>query len=95
MTITRIATWNVNSLRVRLPHVLEWLAANPVEVLAIQETKLTDPHFPCAELEALGYQVLYSARRLTTAWRCYPVGLARTSCATSRTSTTRRGACWV
>ena len=72
----RIATWNVNSLRVRLQQVLGWLEANPVEVLAIQETKLTDPLFPCAELEALGYQVLYSGQKtyngvaLLSRWPC-------------------------
>lgn len=59
----RIATWNVNSLRVRLPQLLEWLARTPVDVLAMQETKLTDEHFPRAELEALGYQVLASGQK--------------------------------
>ena len=38
----RIATWNVNSLKVRLPHVLKWLADNPVDVLCLQETKQQD-----------------------------------------------------
>ena len=42
----KIATWNVNSLKVRLPHVLQWLAANPVDVLCLQETKLTDDKIP-------------------------------------------------
>ena len=51
----RIATWNINSLKIRLPHVLDWLARNPVDVLALQETKLTDDKFPVAELEAIGY----------------------------------------
>lgn len=75
----RIATWNVNSLRVRLPQVLEWLGANPVDVLAIQETKLTDPDFPCGELEALGYHVLYSGQKtyngvaLLSRWPCTDV----------------------
>ncbi|MDQ2779945.1 MAG: exodeoxyribonuclease III [Pseudomonadota bacterium] len=53
----RLATWNVNSLAVRLPQVLGWLAANPVDVLALQETKLTDDKFPQAEIEAAGYAV--------------------------------------
>ncbi|MEN3295622.1 MAG: exodeoxyribonuclease, partial [Burkholderiales bacterium] len=44
----KFATWNVNSLKVRLPHVLQWLADNPVDVLCLQETKLTDDKFPCA-----------------------------------------------
>lgn len=51
----RLATWNVNSLSVRLPQVLDWLAANPVEVLGLQELKLTDDKFPHLELEAAGY----------------------------------------
>jgi exodeoxyribonuclease-3 len=53
----KLATWNVNSLTVRLPQVLAWLAANPVEVLVLQETKLTDDKFPRAEMEAAGYAV--------------------------------------
>ena len=59
----RIATWNVNSLRVRMPHLKDWLAANPMEVVALQETKLADPDFPRAELEALGLQVAFSGQR--------------------------------
>lgn len=52
----KLATWNVNSLNVRLPRVIDWLAANPVDVLCLQETKLRDEKFPRAELEAIGYQ---------------------------------------
>ncbi len=59
----KIATWNVNSLRVRLPQVLEWLAVNPVDVLGIQETKLIDENFPRAEIEAAGYQVAFSGQK--------------------------------
>ena len=59
----RVATWNVNSLRVRLPHLQDWLAANPVDVLALQETKLPDPDFPRAEIEALGLHAVYSGQR--------------------------------
>jgi exodeoxyribonuclease III len=51
----KIATWNVNSLAVRLPQVLAWLAANPVDTLVLQETKLTDDKFPHADIEAAGY----------------------------------------
>ena len=51
----KIATWNVNSLTVRLPQVLDWLAANPVDVLCLQELKLSDDKFPLATLEAAGY----------------------------------------
>ena len=51
----KLATWNINSLNIRLPHVLDWLERNPVDVLALQETKVTDDKFPVAELEAAGY----------------------------------------
>ncbi|QMV73442.1 exodeoxyribonuclease III [Comamonas piscis] len=54
----RIATWNVNSLSVRLPQVLEWLAANPVDVLGLQELKLTDDKFPHEALAEAGYQAV-------------------------------------
>jgi exodeoxyribonuclease-3 len=50
-----IASWNVNSLNVRLPHVLDWLAKQKPDVLCIQETKLTDEKFPKSELEDAGY----------------------------------------
>ncbi len=51
----KIATWNVNSLTARLQHVLDWLAANPVDVLCLQELKLSDDKFPLMELQAAGY----------------------------------------
>lgn len=59
----KIATWNVNSLKVRLPHVLDWLASNQPDVLCLQETKLQDEHFPIAEIAAAGYQTLYTGQR--------------------------------
>jgi len=52
----KLATWNVNSLGVRLPQVLAWLADNPVDVLALQELKLTDDKFPSAAFAETGYQ---------------------------------------
>lgn len=52
----KLATWNVNSLTVRLPQVLDWLRANPVDVLVLQELKLTDDKFPFAALQEIGYQ---------------------------------------
>lgn len=58
-----IATWNVNSLRVRLPQLTGWLAGVPVHTLALQETKLEDSAFPRAELEALGFEVAFSGQR--------------------------------
>lgn len=41
----KLATWNVNSLKMRLQHLLDWLAANPVDFICLQETKLTDTGF--------------------------------------------------
>ena len=51
----KLATWNVNSLAVRLPQVLEWLSTNPVDVLALQELKMTDDKFPIDVFQAAGY----------------------------------------
>ncbi len=55
----KIATWNVNSLRVRIAHVCDWLNATQVDLLALQELKLVDDKFPKAELEAIGYHCYY------------------------------------
>jgi exodeoxyribonuclease III len=59
----KLATWNVNSLKVRLPHLLEWLEANPVDVVCLQETKTEDKNFPLAELQQAGYQVAFSGQK--------------------------------
>jgi exodeoxyribonuclease-3 len=59
----QLVTWNVNSLKVRLPQVLKWLESNPVDVLCIQETKLTDDKFPQAEIEAAGYHVAFTGQK--------------------------------
>jgi exodeoxyribonuclease III len=59
----RIATWNVNSLRVRLPHLADWLAANPVDAIGLQELKLTDAEFPLADIEALGYRAVFHGQK--------------------------------
>jgi exodeoxyribonuclease-3 len=59
----KLATWNVNSLKVRLPHLLQWLADNPVDVLCIQETKLTDDKFPLAEINAAGYHAAFTGQK--------------------------------
>jgi exodeoxyribonuclease-3 len=52
----KLATWNVNSLTARLGHVLQWLHSNPVDVLALQELKLTDDKFPIDALRDAGYE---------------------------------------
>ena len=53
--MTKIATWNVNSLSVRLPQVIDWLATHPVDALCLQELKLTDDKFPHQALSDIGY----------------------------------------
>jgi exodeoxyribonuclease-3 len=53
----RLATWNVNSVVVRLPRLVEWLAASSPDILCLQETKVADDAFPRADVEALGYDV--------------------------------------
>ena len=59
----KLATWNVNSLAVRLPQLLEWLNAHPVDAIVLQETKLTDDRFPHAELQAEGWQARYFGQK--------------------------------
>ncbi len=59
----KIATWNVNSLKVRLPHLLDWLAQAPVDVLCLQETKTEDKNFPLAEIVAAGFRCVYSGQK--------------------------------
>ncbi|MBT9598014.1 MAG: exodeoxyribonuclease III [Vitreoscilla sp.] len=59
----KLATWNVNSLAVRLPQLLDWLAANPVDAMVLQETKLVDGKFPAAEIEAAGYRVVFHGQK--------------------------------
>ncbi|AZN35261.1 exodeoxyribonuclease III [Iodobacter ciconiae] len=60
----QIVTWNVNSLKVRLPQVLEWLDTHPeVTALCLQETKMEDINFPQAEIEAAGFQVVFAGQK--------------------------------
>ena len=63
MTCARIATWNVNSIRVRLPQVLAWLEAQRPAVLALQETKVTDADFPLDPIRELGYAVSFAGQQ--------------------------------
>ena len=58
MTPMKIATWNINSLGVRLPQVLQWLESSRPDVLALQELKLADEKFPVAELREAGYHAV-------------------------------------
>ena len=59
----RLATWNVNSLRVRLPHLVDWLARAQPDIACLQETKVEDANFPVAELQALGYHAVYCGQK--------------------------------
>jgi exodeoxyribonuclease-3 len=59
----KLATWNVNSLNVRLPRLLDWLAANQPDLLGLQETKLDDARFPAMEIAAAGYQANFSGQK--------------------------------
>jgi len=58
-----VATWNVNSLKVRLPHLLDWLAAHATDIVCLQETKLTDDRFPVDDLKAAGYRSVYAGQK--------------------------------
>ena len=59
----KLAAWNVNSLKVRLPHLTDWLAKTRPDVICLQELKLEDPKFPRAEIEAAGYQAAVSGQK--------------------------------
>lgn len=59
----KIASWNVNSLRVRLPQVLAWVTRYQPDILALQETKVTNEIFPLADIESAGYHAVYSGQK--------------------------------
>lgn len=59
----KLATWNVNSLNVRLPHVLDWLKANPVDALCLQETKQEDSKFPYEALKEAGFNAVHNGQK--------------------------------
>jgi exodeoxyribonuclease-3 len=58
-----VATWNVNSLKVRLSHLTDWLALHPNDVVCLQETKLVDENFPVGALQAAGYESVFAGQR--------------------------------
>jgi exodeoxyribonuclease-3 len=62
-TSFKIATWNINSLRVRLPHVLAWISEVKPDLLALQETKIHDGDFPYADIQNAGYDVIASGQK--------------------------------
>jgi Exodeoxyribonuclease III (EC 3.1.11.2) len=59
----KLATWNVNSLKVRLPHLLDWVATEQPDVMCLQETKLEDANFPLEAVTSAGYQVAYCGQK--------------------------------
>lgn len=59
----KVASWNVNSLRVRLPQLLLWLAETRPDIVCLQETKTEDHAFPRAEIESAGYQVCFAGQK--------------------------------
>ena len=59
----KLATWNVNSLKVRLPHLADWLAHAQPDIVCLQELKLEDAKFPRAEIAAAGYQCAFSGQK--------------------------------
>ncbi len=59
----KIASWNVNSLRVRLPHILSWLETSQPSILGVQETKVTDDLFPAEAISEAGYEVVYAGQK--------------------------------
>ena len=59
----KLATWNVNSLKVRLPQLIAWLAVESPDVVCLQETKLDDSRFPAGDIEAAGYRVAFSGQK--------------------------------
>ena len=58
-----IASWNVNSVRTRLEHVLAWLERTQPDLLCLQETKVDDPLFPAAAFESSGYQLSFHGQK--------------------------------
>lgn len=59
----KVATWNVNSLKVRLPHLLQWLAESQPDIVALQETKTQDADFPTNAIRDAGYEVVFRGQK--------------------------------
>ena len=77
----KVASWNVNSIKVRLPAVLDWLGSAQPDVVLLQETKSLDEAFPRLEIEDCGYNLAVHGQKTITAsppqqapsWRMYPL----------------------
>ncbi|USQ13417.1 exodeoxyribonuclease III [Legionella lytica] len=59
----KLASWNVNSLKIRLEQVLAWMDSSQMDILAVQETKLTDENFPESSFTEMGYHVVYAGQK--------------------------------
>ncbi len=59
----KIATWNINSLNIRLPHVLQWLEKQPIDILCLQETKLVNAKFPVKTLRDAGWYPIFNGQK--------------------------------
>ena len=88
----RIATWNVNSLRVRMEHLGRWLAANAVDAIALQELKLADEHFPRADFEAMGLHAVCYGQKTYNGVAIVAQRTPGPSRSASRATPTRSGA---
>ena len=63
MSNITLASWNVNSLKVRLPQLLDWLKTSGVDAVVLQETKLTDDLFPAESIREAGYDVVFTGQK--------------------------------
>lgn len=77
----KIASWNVNSLNVRLPHVQDWLRAQQPDALCLQELKLEDAKFPLAAIEDAGYHAIFDGQKtyngVAILSRCRPEDISK------------------
>ncbi len=89
----KLATWNVNSLKVRLPQVLDFLTVHKPDVLCLQETKLEDDKFPASDVHpAPVIRRCFPGKRLTTGWQFFRCTRRRKSRWASQISTIRKNA---
>ena len=69
--MVKIVSWNVNSIRVRLPHLIELDKSVKPDIVMLQETKSTDENFPEEEISSLGYQIIKRVKNHIMEWRFY------------------------
>ena len=69
--MVKIVSWNVNSIRVRLPHLIELDKTVKPDIVMLQETKSTDENFPEEEISSLGYQIIKKVKNHIMEWQFY------------------------